>query len=281
MKVLGIINHFDCKIVEFNYLEKYEDYNIEDIVIFEDEDGKEESGEVSYVHNNFNSDLLLPDKMILRKVTLHDTQRIETNKEKSSIAKETCINKVKEHNLEMYLMKAIYSLDGSKINFIFTAEDRVDFRDLVKDLAKTFQKQIHLQQIGPRDKAKIVKGYGRCGQETCCSRFLNKLESITMDMVRVQNLSNKGSEKLSGLCGKLLCCLRYEVEQYNEFKNLMPETGDEIVMKDNKKGTVIAVDILNKKIKISTEDNNIEIVNFDDIKEKTKKIFKKQELGTK
>lgn len=267
MKVAGIFQHFDYKEYEYKYLEKYEDIEVGDLVIIQDADFKEEVGTVSYFHDNpKDPSLVFVDRSILRKATQHDRQKIEAHNERNNAAFELCKKIIAEHVIEMYLIKALYSLDGSKINFIFTAADRVDFRELVKDLAKTFQKQIHLQQIGPRDKAKIVGGYGRCGQQTCCSRFLPKLESITMDMVRAQNLTNKGSDKLSGLCGKLLCCLRYEVKQYVERKKHLPEIGDKVLLNNEMMVTIIGVDILNQKIKVLFEDNTTLICLPQDIK---------------
>jgi cell fate regulator YaaT (PSP1 superfamily) len=180
-------------------------------------------------------------------------------------ASEKCKEKIKKHNLEMFLAFTEYSFDGSKINFVFTADDRVDFRDLVKDLAKTFQKQIHLQQIGPRDKARLITGRGKCGQGLCCSNWLKDLESITMDMVRSQNLESKGSSKLSGCCGKLLCCLKYEVEEYKNLKKNLPRVGNLVKLK-KKNAEVIGLDILNQKVKVFCEDKSIEIVHKDDIK---------------
>jgi cell fate regulator YaaT (PSP1 superfamily) len=158
----------------------------------------------------------------------------------------------------MHLIRAVFSFNGLKLKFIFTAEERVDFRELVKDLAKHFKKQIHLQQIGPRDRAKHIVAYGKCGQKTCCNRYLNNFQSITMDMVRSQNLESRGSEKLSGLCGKLLCCLRYEVESYEKAKKNLPPIGSRVKTAEYE-GRVISQDILNKTLKLRVDENIITI----------------------
>lgn len=267
MKVIGIYQHFDCKEYDFQYLEKYEDLEIGEIVVVQDEEMKEEIATVKYLHDApKNPEAMIAERTILRKLTLHDSQKMEANKERCQATMEICKKKIQEHNLQMYLLQTAYSLDGSKINFVFTSADRVDFRELVKDLAKTFQKQIHLQQIGPRDKAKVIGGYGKCGQQTCCSRFLPKLESVTMDMVRVQNLGNKGADKLSGLCGKLLCCLKYEMKQYAELKKQMPDYGDAVITVNGEKGKVTGVDIMNQKIRLLLEDASSKICEIKDIK---------------
>lgn len=181
-----------------------------------------------------------------------DIQKIEANKNRIPEAIEECKKHIKEHGLDMHLITAHFSYLGKQVMFIFTADGRVDFRNLVKDLAKAFKKQIRLKQIGPRDRAKYIEGYGKCGRSLCCSTFLGSLDSVTMDMARVQNLHSKGSSKISGVCGKLLCCLGYEVKIYEELRKKMPHIGSKVVYK---KGTydVIGVDVLNQTVKIESK----------------------------
>ena len=132
---------------------------------------------------------------------------------------------------------------------MFTAPERVDFRELVLDLSKNIHKKIYLQQIGPRDRARILGGYGRCGKKQCCSTFLQELPSVTMDTARLQNLLFKSTTKLSGSCGKLLCCLNYELEDYTSLRNNLPEVGTRIKVK-SKEGQVVGVDILNQLVRV-------------------------------
>lgn len=238
-----------------------------DFAVFHDEENRENIGKVHFVNREVSDDNEKINKnySYLRKATANDIQKMEMLGEKAHDAKLECKEKIKEHKLDMQLEFVEYSLDGNRINFIFTADDRVDFRELVKDLAKTFQKQIHLQQIGPRDKARIVTGRGRCGKSLCCSNWLKGLDSITMDMVRAQNLESKGSSKLSGCCGKLMCCLRYEVEEYKRLKSQLPEHGSIVKVKKGE-GKIIGLDILNQTVKILFPDQSSETVKADEIK---------------
>lgn len=238
-----------------------------DFVIFHDDENRENIGRVHFSNREVPDDheRILKNYSFLRKATPNDVQKMEMFGEKAQEAMGKCKDKIEEHNLEMQLEFVEYSIDGNRINFIFTADDRVDFRELVKDLAKTFQKQIHLQQIGPRDKARIVTGRGKCGKGLCCANWLKDLESITMDMVRSQSLESKGSSKLSGCCGKLMCCLRYEVEEYKRLKKGLPKSGSIVKVKKGE-GKVIGLDILNQQVKILFPDQSTETVGAADIK---------------
>lgn len=237
-----------------------------DFAVYLDDEGKEHMGRVHFTDRKMkNKSKVLTHYSLLRKATAHDIQRMDVLNNKAEEAMEICRKKVKEHKLNMQLVFTEFSLDGNKINFIFTSDDRVDFRALVKDLASTFQKQIHLQQIGPRDKAKIITGRGKCGKRLCCSCWLNDLQSITMDMVRAQCLESKGSSKLSGCCGKLLCCLRYEVEEYKELEKSLPKIGSRVKLKKGE-AEVTALDVLNQKIKVVYSDRSTETVTMEDVK---------------
>ena len=252
-KVISIYSSYLAKTFEIPFDEKY-GVAEGDKVVFKDSEDKEDLGIISGF-GGFSGDeeRFLKSSLILRKATANDLQRFENYLDQSKNAVEAIGGLVKKHGLDMQVFRAAYSFDGARLLFMFTADERIDFRELVKDLAKTFQKQIYLRQVGPRDKAKIVGGYGKCGRELCCKSFLSKLESINMEMVRVQSLESKGSSKLSGVCGKLLCCLRYEVEAYRDLKSLLPDISSVVKLKSGKTGKVIALDILNKKVKLYVE----------------------------
>lgn len=159
--------------------------------------------------------------------------------------------------LPIKFIDASKSLDESgRLLFLFAAEGRVDFRDLLVKMNKQFKLQVRLYQVGPRDAARIVGGVGICGQKICCSRFLSKFASITMDMARTQDLNNVGSGKISGVCGKLLCCLAYEVNVYKELAKTMPEVGD-IVEVDNKNGRVLERNVLMQTLTVFLEDSDL------------------------
>jgi cell fate regulator YaaT (PSP1 superfamily) len=277
-KVVGINCLYSSTVVEAPHKEG-SDYAASDNVIFKDEDGKEEYGIVRYVNqDSIDEEKILTSSKILRKATANDLQKVESHVEQSARALASCKDLIEKLNLDMNIFKAGYSFDGNKAHFTFTADERVDFRELVKELAKVLKKQIHLRQIGPRDKAKILGGYGRCGRMLCCNTFLGKLESINMEMVRDQGLESKGSSKLSGACAKLLCCLKYEVEAYREFRKSLPLIGSVIRLKkaisSSKEGFVIAMDILNQKLRIVLSDREeVAVISASDID----KIVKKPE----
>ena len=251
-KVIGIECAYSSSTVEIPYSEK-DVVNVGDEVIFKDAEEKEEYGIIKYVDKPASeADKVVFTSKILRRATPNDIQKVDSHTELCKASIKTCNGLIEKLGLDMSVFRAGYSFDGNRIHFMFTSEDRVDFRDLVKELARVLQKQIHLRQIGPRDKAKLIGGYGKCGRPLCCSTWLGKLESINMEMVRIQALESKGSSKLSGACGKLLCCLKYEVEAYRDLRKNIPQMGSLIqVKKTSQEGTVIAVDILNQKVKIA------------------------------
>ena len=163
-------------------------------------------------------DVVLPLKKVIRLATSEDLDEMKINKGKEGKAEEICLQKIKDHNLPMKLVNVEYAFDGSKIIFYFTAEGRVDFRELVKDLAAVFRTRIELRQIGVRDEAKILGGIGSCGRELCCSSFLGDFEPVSIKMAKEQNLSLNPT-KISGICGRLMCCLKYENECYECYRN--------------------------------------------------------------
>ena len=161
---------------------------------------------------------------LLRKLTDEDQRVVEHNDELARTARRTCLEKVAAHRLEMKVVRAQYSFDRSKVRFFFTAEGRVDFRDLVKDLAAVLRCRIEMRQVGARDEARILGGYGVCGQQLCCERFLSRFEPVTIKMAKEQNLALNPT-KISGICGRLMCCLSYEVENYIRTKRSAPRPG--------------------------------------------------------
>jgi cell fate regulator YaaT (PSP1 superfamily) len=273
MKILAVLDQFTRKEILIPQPEGTE-FKSGDFIVYHDEESKENIGRVFVAgKDEKNEEKILINYSFLRKATAHDLQKMEMMKNQADEVGEACKKKITEHSLDMQLIFTEFSLDGSRVNFIFTSDDRVDFRELVKDLAKTFNKQIHLQQIGPRDKAKAVSGRGKCGKCLCCCCWLKNLQSITMDMVRSQCLESKGSSKLSGCCGKLMCCLRYEVDSYKDLTKNLPKVGS-IVKTSKGEGQVTSLDILNQKIKIVFPDRSYEVAGPNDIK----KVVKNQEI---
>ena len=191
---------------------------------------------------------------IIRKLTEKDLEQHKEFKKMAEGLIPECQKKIKFHSLPMELLDAELSFDEKKLTFYFKAEGRVDFRSLVSDLASTFKKLIRLQQVGARDEARFVGGCGRCGQVLCCRRFLKgDLDSITLDMAQIQGLAVMGSNRITGSCGKLMCCLSYELDAYKEASKNLPKIGDKI---KTEKGTgiVISQNVLQKKVLAEVED---------------------------
>ncbi len=175
--------------------------------------------------------LVLPLKKVVREATEDDCCRVEENKQKEAAAFSKCHEKIREHNLDMKLVDVEYNFDRNKIIFYFTSEERVDFRELVKDLASIFKTRIELRQIGVRDEAKLKGGIGPCGRAFCCATFLEEFEPVSIRMAKGQNLSLNPT-KISGVCGRLMCCLRYEASSYEDTHEEMPNPGDAVLTPD-------------------------------------------------
>lgn len=190
---------------------------------------------------------------IIRKFSLQDKERLEELKPKRDEAKEFFNEKVKELGLCMKLIDVEISLDERKITFYFVSEERVDFRELLSLLVAHFHKNIRLQQIGPRDAAKMLGGFGPCGRPFCCALFREMLESISLDLAEEQDLQSVGASKITGPCGKLLCCLEYEADFYREMKNKLPKIGDKIKTKKGI-GTVISQNVLTGSVILQFDD---------------------------
>ena len=194
------------------------------------------------------SEIVPPLKKIVRIADENDVVQHKENVRKKQRALELCQEKVNKHNLQMKLIDVEYTFDNSKIIFYFTADGRVDFRELVKDLAGVFKMRIELRQIGVRDEAKMVGGIGTCGKGLCCHTWLPEFEPVSIKMAKVQNLSLNPT-KISGICGRLMCCLKYENDIYYELRRGMPEVGERIKTEDGV-GVVMESNILENKIKV-------------------------------
>ncbi len=214
-----------------------------------------------------------PVKEIMRKATEKDDKKYAENQEKEKKAFQTCKEKIKKHNLEMKLIKVEYTFDGKKIMFYFTADGRVDFRELVKDLASVFRTRIELRQVGVRDEAKIIGGIGMCGRELCCSTFLPSFAPVTIKMAKEQNLSLNPT-KISGICGRLMCCLKNEQESYEYLNSSLPDVGEKVKTFDGLEGEVASVNVIKQEVKIvieEGEDREIKTYNVSELKFKPKK----------
>lgn len=198
-----------------------------------------------------------PTSTVIRKVTEEDLIKHEKNKEKEKEAFNICLEKIAENRLEMKLVGCELTFDGSKILFYFIADGRVDFRQLVKDLAAIFRIRIELRQIGVRDEARLLSSMGMCGRVLCCSSFLHQFSPVSIKMAKDQGLSLNPT-KISGVCGRLMCCLKYEEDHYTEVINRLPREGD-IVKTSDGKGTVLSVDLFKEVLKVQIEAKSGEV----------------------
>ena len=196
-----------------------------------------------------DSDVVQPLKAIIRIATLEDDEREAKNREKEKEAYKICLEKIKKHNLTMKLIKVEYTFDNNKVLFYFTADGRIDFRELVKDLASVFKTRIELRQIGVRDETKILGGIGSCGRPLCCATYMPEFVPVSIKMAKEQNLSLNPS-KISGVCGRLMCCLKNEQETYEELNSHLPSVGDYVTTPEKLKGEVSSVNVLRQLVKV-------------------------------
>ena len=210
------------------------------------------------------SELVSPLKPIIRIATDEDRQVYIENKEKAKETFELCQQKIKDHDLNMFLIDCEYTFDRNKLIFYFTAEGRIDFRELVKDLASIFKTRIELRQIGVRDEAKSIGGLGPCGRKLCCSSWLGDFQPVSIKMAKDQSLSLNPT-KISGICGRLFCCLKYEHDVYAEAIDAMPVVGA-LVKVDEVKGKVIEVNPLLEQVRIEFNDKTIKVCHKDEVK---------------
>lgn len=224
-------------------------------VIVETERGLQFGTVVTDVIEMEKEKIHFPLKSVIRISTKKDYTDHLNNLKDEKQAFEKCNELIKKYNLDMKLVEVSYTFERTQMFFTFISSDRVDFRDLAKDLAKLYKTRIELRQIGPRDKAKEVGGLGPCGRPLCCSSYLYSFDNITINMAKNQNIAlNPG--KINGLCNRLLCCLSYEDEVYSKLKKDLPSIG-QIIKKDGKEGKVISVDVFKKSYKIETQDKEI------------------------
>lgn len=218
--------------------------------------------------------LVQPLKAVRRVASAEDLQLLSENREKEIEAFRICKNKIKEHGLEMKLISSEYTFDRTKVMFYFTADGRVDFRELVKDLAAIFKVRIELRQVGVRDETKIVGGMGSCGRPLCCHSYLSDFVPVSIKMAKEQNLS-LNPQKISGVCGRLMCCLKNEAQTYEYLNSTLPKEGDFVETKDGCSGVVMGVNVLRQKVRLlvkkSNDEKEILEYSVDDIVSVTKK----------
>jgi cell fate regulator YaaT (PSP1 superfamily) len=252
-KVVGVRFKKAGKIYYFDPLEFTLDEG--DYVIVETARGIEYGKVTGKVREVGENDVVLPLKKIIRPAQTEDLEKVEENRLEAERAFSTGVEKIIEHALEMKLVDVEYTFDRNKIVFYFTAEGRVDFRNLVKDLASIFRTRIELRQIGVRDEAKMLGGIGPCGRMLCCSTFLGDFEPVSIKMAKDQNLSLNPS-KISGLCGRLMCCLKYENDDYEEAKALMPDIGTRIQTPEGP-GKVVGLNLLERLLQVSMVEQDL------------------------
>lgn len=219
--------------------------------------------------------IVKPLKKVIRKAETKDFKKVESNKKKEKEAFGVCVERIAKHKMDMKLIDVEYTFDSGKIIFYFTAEGRVDFRELVKDLASVFKTRIELRQIGVRDEAKKIGGLGPCGRPCCCSAFLGDFQPVSIKMAKEQSLSLSPT-KISGLCGRLMCCLNYEHEHYHDMRRRLPRHGS-IVKTPDGEAEVIDTNALTEtvKVRITLKDGTFDIEEYD-LKEITVKSRKKE-----
>lgn len=227
-----------------------------DKVIVETARGVEFGSVVSGPKDVDDGKITQPLKPVIRIATKEDIQKEEKNREKEKEAFEICLEKIRKHELEMKLIDAEYTFDNNKVLFYFTADGRIDFRELVKDLASVFRTRIELRQIGVRDETKIRGGIGICGRELCCHTYLSEFAPVSIKMAKEQNLSLNPT-KISGVCGRLMCCLTNEEKTYEELNSHLPGNGDHVTTPEGLHGSVQSVNVLRQLVKvIVTLDND-------------------------
>ena len=234
------------------------DIKKDDHVIVETARGIEYGTVVGDPKEEDDDKVVQPLKAVLRVATPKDDEQEASNKQREKEAFKICLEKIRKHDLQMKLIDAEYTFDNNKVLFYFTADGRIDFRELVKDLASVFKTRIELRQIGVRDETKILGGIGICGRPLCCHTHLSEFAPVSIKMAKEQNLSLNPT-KISGVCGRLMCCLKNEEETYEELNKRLPNVGDFVTTEDGLKGEVHSVNVLRQLVKV--------IVDVDDEKE--------------
>ncbi len=262
LKIVSISFHCAGKLFDF----EAKDLNLipGDRVVVETERGRALGTVITKPREIAPADAPPKLKAVLRIATENDLQMAGGNAQREQEALRFCQKKVQERKLDMKLVRAEYLFDGSKIIFYFTADGRIDFRELVRDLAQHYRTRIEMRQIGVRDEAKLVGGLGICGRELCCATHLREFAPVSVKMAKAQGLALNPS-KISGQCGRLLCCLAYEYETYNDLKKNLPKCGKKLQLKDGK-AEVIALDILAQKVTLSCHDGERCTMHIDELK---------------
>lgn len=245
-----------------------------DKVIVETARGVEFGSVVAGAKEVPDEEIMQPLKSVIRIATEEDKRNEEKNREKEKEAYDICLEKIRAHNLDMKLINAEYTFDNNKVLFYFTADGRIDFRELVKDLAAVFRTRIELRQIGVRDETKLKGGIGVCGRALCCHTYLSEFAPVSIKMAKEQNLSLNPT-KISGVCGRLMCCLTNEEETYEELNSRLPAVGDFVTTRDGYKGEVLSLSVLRQLVKVvvTMDDDEKEIREYraDELKFKPKK----------
>jgi cell fate regulator YaaT (PSP1 superfamily) len=252
-----------------------------DHVIVETARGVEYGTVVGDIREVEDAKIFQPLKPVLRVANEKDDEKEKQNKIKEKEAFNVCLEKIKKHNLEMKLIDAEYTFDNNKVLFYFTADGRIDFRELVKDLASVFKTRIELRQIGVRDETKIAGGIGICGRALCCHTHLSEFVPVSIRMAKEQNLSLNPT-KISGVCGRLMCCLKHEEETYEYLNRRLPYIGDQVTTEDGTKGEVASVNVLRQLVKVIIEtgdEKEIQEFKVDELKFKSRKRHKKDNVS--
>jgi cell fate regulator YaaT (PSP1 superfamily) len=263
IEVYGVVTQPLEKMV-FYLSKPNEQFSIDDLVLIETDLGQEVGKIVTKKKTIKEDSISYKPNEIIRKLNESDLKKHQKNIEKSKKAFGVCRNKIKEHGLKMKLLYSTYTFDNSKVIFYFTANGRIDFRLLVRDVASIIHTRIELRQIGVRDEMKVKGGIGPCGQVVCCKRFFKNFNSVSLSLAKKQQLYINPS-KISGPCGRLLCCLSYETEVYDEILDGIPTIGD-IVQIDGEEGTVIEHNIFKRKFVILTNDSTKKEYTFEQAK---------------
>lgn len=267
----GKVYYFDPK----NYKVKSGDH-----VIVETVRGVEYGTVVGGIRNVDEKTVVQPLKAVMRMATPDDDARAKRNREKEKEALKICQEKIQKHGLDMKLIDAEYTFDNNKVLFYFTADGRIDFRELVKDLAAVFKMRIELRQIGVRDETKILGGIGICGRVLCCASYLSEFAPVSIKMAKEQNLSLNPT-KISGVCGRLMCCLKNEEDTYEYLNSRLPAIGETVTTPDGQKGEVQSVNVLRQKVKVLFDvDDEKEIQEYD-VKELKFKPKRRKDKGNK
>ncbi|MBO5346677.1 MAG: stage 0 sporulation family protein [Lachnospiraceae bacterium] len=258
IKVIGVRFRSAGKVYYFDPLAF--DIKKGDHVIVETARGIEYGTVVGGIKQVADDEVIQPLKPVLRVATERDDTQEADNKRREKEAMRICLEKIKEHNLDMKLIDAEYTFDNNKVLFYFTAEGRIDFRELVKDLAAIFKTRIELRQIGVRDETKLRGGIGMCGRPLCCHTHLSDFITVSIKMAKEQNLSLNPT-KISGVCGRLMCCLKHEEETYEELNRHLPHVGDRVTCPDGTQGEVSGVNVLRQLVKVVVEKGDSKEIN--------------------